>query len=86
MAEDMWQLRHLHEVSRRRCGECGLDVIVASAQKRQGINHRRQPMMTAERAAQALLTLAREIDPEGALATHAKFDKVRPRSPASTRT
>ena len=74
MAEDMWQLHHLHEVSRRRSGECGLDVIVASAQKRQGINHRRQPMMTAEKA--ALLTLAREIDPEGALATHAKFEEV----------
>ena len=38
MAEDMWQLHHLHEVSRRRSGECGLDVIVASAQKRQGLH------------------------------------------------
>ena len=49
---------------------------MASAQKRRGINHRRQPMLTAEKAAQALLTLAQEIDPEGALATHAKFEEV----------
>ncbi len=32
--EDMWQLCHLHEVSRRRSGECGVDVIMASAQQR----------------------------------------------------
>ena len=31
--EDMWQLHNLHEVSRRRSGECGIDVIVASAQR-----------------------------------------------------
>ena len=49
MAEDMWQLHRQHEVSRRRNGECGLDVIVASAQQRQGLNHKRQPMMRAEK-------------------------------------
>ena len=31
LAEDMWNLHRIHEVSRRRNGECGLDVIVASA-------------------------------------------------------
>ena len=76
MAEDMWQLHRLHEVSRRRSGECGLDVIVASAQKRQGHYKKRQPMLTAEEAAQALVKLAREVDPEGALATHAKLEEV----------
>ena len=33
LAEDTWQLGQLHEVSRRRSGECGVDVIVASAQR-----------------------------------------------------
>ena len=74
MAEDMWQLHRLHEVSRRRHGECGLDVIVASAQQRQGQHKKRQPMMTAERAAQTLVELARELDPDGELATHAVFE------------
>ncbi len=77
MAEDMWHLHRLDEISRRRNGECGLDVIVASAQKRQGVQKKRQHMLTAEQAAQALVKLAREIDPEGALATHAKdFEEV----------
>ena len=75
MAEDMWQLGHLHEVSRRRSGECGLDVIVASATQRQGYNNTRKPIMTAEKAAQALLTIARETDPEGELAK-ATFKEV----------
>ena len=70
--EDMWQLCHLHEVSRRRSGECGLDVIVASAQQmgRQGDSQswKRKPIMTAQQAADALIKLARKVDPEGALA------------------
>ena len=76
MAEDMWQIHRLHEVSRRRNGECGLDVIVASAMQRQGEQKKRQPMLTAEQAAQALVELARELDPDGALATHAVFEDV----------
>ena len=76
MAEEMWNLHRIHEVSRRRNGECGLDVIVASATQRQGHNHGRQPMMTAEQAAQSLVQLARELDPDGALATHAVFEDV----------
>ena len=75
-AEDMWQIHRLHEVSRRRNGECGLDVIVASAMQRRGEQDKRQPMLTAEQAAQALVELAREIDPDGALATHAVFEDV----------
>ena len=76
MAEDMWKLHRLHEISRRRSGECGLDVIVASAQRRQGQYNKRQPMMTAEAAAQALVKLACELDPGGALATSAVFEGV----------
>ena len=29
-AEDMWMMHRIHEVSRHRNGECGLDVIVLS--------------------------------------------------------
>ena len=76
LAEDMWQLHRIHEVSRRRNGQCGLDVIVASATQRHGTNRQRQPMMTAEQAAQKLVELARAMDPDGALATHAIFDDV----------
>ncbi len=76
MADDMWQLRRIHEVSRRRNGECGLDVIVASATRRQGANHTREPILTAEEAAQTLVQLARKLDPDGALATHAVFEDV----------
>ena len=79
MAEDMWGLCRLHEISRRRSGECGLDVIVASAQRRHGQCHKRQPMMTAEAAAHALVQLARKLDPEGELATAAAtFQDVSP--------
>ena len=69
-------MHRIHEVSRRRNGECGLDVIVASATHRQGLTHGRQPMLTAEQAAQALVQLARELDPDGSLATHAVFEDV----------
>ena len=41
-AEDMWMLHRIHEVSRRRNNECGLDVIVASSMQRQGHAHARQ--------------------------------------------
>ena len=76
MAEDMWQMHRIHEVSRRRNGECGLDVIVASAARRQGANHTREPILTAEEAAQKLVQLALELDPDGALAKHAIFEEV----------
>ncbi len=76
LAEDMRNLHRLHESSRRRNNECGLDVIVASATQRQGHTHGRQPMMTAEQAAQKLVQLALELDPHGALATHAVFEDV----------
>ena len=69
LAEDMWQMHRIHEVSRRRNGECGLDVIVASATRRQGANHTREPMEAAQK-------LALELDPDGALATHAIFEEV----------
>ena len=69
-AEDMWMLHQLHEVSRRRSGECGVDVIVASAQRRAKEEGRwaRKPMMTAEKAAQALVQLAKQLYPDEALA------------------
>ena len=51
-------------------------MIVAAAPQRQGLHHKRQPIMTAEEASQKLVQLAREIDPNGALATHATFEDV----------
>ena len=79
--EDMWQLHNLHECSRRRSGECGLDVIVASASQNSKHRHdgtrsrERTSLMTADQAAEMLVRLAREVDPEGALAT-ATFSEV----------
>ena len=73
-ADDLWQRHHLHECSRRRNGECGLDVIVASAMQCHG--EARKAMLTAEKAAQVLVNLARPIDPDGALATHSNFCEV----------
>ena len=76
MAEDMWQLGQLHEVSRRRSGECGLDVIVASATQWTGHGRNtRKPMLTAEQAAEALVKLARETEPDSDLA-QASFKEV----------
>ena len=76
MAEDMWQLGELHEVSRRRSGECGLDVIVASATQWTGHGcNTRKPMLTAQKAAETLVRLARETEPESALA-QATFEEV----------
>lgn len=76
MAEDMWQLGQLHEVSRRRSGECGLDVIVASATQWTGKERNtRKPMLTAEQAAETLVRLARETEPESDLA-QASFKEV----------
>ena len=76
-AEDMWHLHRIHEVSRRRSGECGVDVIVASAQRKtHGDGWKgHEPMMTAEKAAQALVQLAREMFPDEALAK-ATFTEV----------
>jgi hypothetical protein len=76
MAEDMWQLGELHEVSRRRSGECGLDVIVASATQWAGYGRNtRKPMLTAQKAAETLVRLARETEPESDLA-NASFKEV----------
>ena len=67
-------MHRLHEVSRRRSGECGIDVIVASAsclaQQRDGARmvHKREQIMTAEAAAEGVVELARKMDPEGPLA------------------
>ncbi len=76
MAEDMWQLGQLHEVSRRRSGECGLDVIVASATQWTGHGRNtRKPMLTVEQAAETLVRLARETEPDGDIAK-ASFKEV----------
>ena len=72
-AEDLWNLHRLHESSRRRSNECGLDVIVASAMWRRGHTHTRQPMMTASEAAQRLVQLAVQLDPDGTLFEIAEF-------------
>ena len=73
-AEDLWQRHRLHESSRRRNGECGLDVIVAGAMQRYGQG--RAQMLTAQQAAEQLVILARKLDPDGALATHCHFCDV----------
>ena len=67
---DLWQKAHLHEASRRTNMQCGVDVIVASASVRtahKGVNNNK-PMFTANEAAQALMTLAKEHFPDSALA------------------
>ena len=76
MAEDMWQLCQMHEVSRRRSGECGLDVIVASATEWTGHGRNtRKPMLTAQEAAETLVKLARDTEPDSDLA-QASFKEV----------
>ena len=62
---------HLHETSRRTNLQCGIGVVVASANTRtahKGANNNK-PMFTAGEAARALLELAREHFPDSALAT-----------------
>ena len=71
--EDMWQLGMLHETSRRRSGECGLDVIVASTRRMK----KKKDMLTAEQAAEKLVALARELEPESALAQASFADVAR---------
>ena len=71
-------MSRLHEVSRRRSGECGLDVIVCAAMQRRHTKDgykQRVPMMCADEAAQILVRLAQEIDPESAWA-QATFQEV----------
>ena len=77
VAEDMWQIGRLHEVSRRRSGECGLDVIVCAAQQRRHTKegYGRVPMLPADEAAQTLVKLVQKIDPQGVLA-QATFQEV----------
>ena len=76
-AEDLWQIHRLHEVSRRRSGECGLDVIVCAAQQRRNTKEGfgRFPMLPADDAAQTLVKLAQKLDPQGILA-QATFQDV----------
>ena len=76
-AEDMWQSHRLHEVSRRRSGECGIDVIVAAAQQRMlSEGHRgNNPILSADDAAQRLVKLAQQLFPDSPLA-QATFNDV----------
>ena len=75
---DMWMKCHLHERSRRRNGECGIDVVVASSSWR----HRHadgsrttKSMFNAEQAACELVALAKEHFPDSALAQACNFDE-----------
>ena len=56
---DLYQRNQLHEASRRRNGECGLDVIVCSKLKN---------TLTADMAAEMLVKLAKEHFPQSDLA------------------
>ena len=56
---DLYQRNQLHEASRRRNGECGLDVIVCSKLKN---------TLTADMAAEKLVKLAKEHFPDSDLA------------------
>ena len=70
---DLWQKARLHETSRRRSNECGIDVVVAAATTREttGGNNVRNKF-TADEAAQELVALAKEMFPDSALA---KYDE-----------
>ena len=75
-SHDLWMKCHLHETSRRRNGECGIDVVVAgSSYRHQAANGSRttQNMLTAERAALTLVNLAKEHFPDSALAQACTF-------------
>ena len=73
---DLWQKMHLHEVSRRRNQECGIDVIVASATIRPCFQSGVRNMVTAEEAAQTLVTLAKAQFPDSALAQYDTWKKA----------
>ena len=75
---DLWMKCHLHEGSRRRNGQCGLDVIVASSSWRhQHTDGSRtsKAMFNADQAVAALVGLAKEHFPTSALAQACKFEK-----------
>lgn len=77
-SHDLWMKCHLHENSRRRNGECGLDVIVASASWRhQHADKSRttKALFTADQAAAELVALAKEHFPDSALAQACNFDE-----------
>jgi hypothetical protein len=81
LAWDMWQKARLHPASRRRNGECGIDVIVASQLRRCGDNtkkrnQRLEPVLDAQQVACQLVQLAREHFPQSALANHTQWDNV----------
>ena len=65
---DLWQVGQLHETSRRRNNECGIDVIVAAATRRGttggSVIHNK---FTADEAAQSLVSLAKEHFPDSPL-------------------
>ena len=74
---DLWAKCHLHEASRRRNGECGIDVIVASGSWRQKHSdgcRTTRTMFTAEQAACELVKLAKEHFPDSALALACSFE------------
>ena len=65
---DLWQKSKLNETSRRTNNQCGIDVIVASAQSRTTWRTDGKPMLTAGEAAQQLMSLAKQHFPDSALA------------------
>ena len=77
---DLWQKAQLHETSRRRNMECGLDVIVASATNRAPIGHgyaaQVRKQFTAYEAAQVLVDIAKEQFPYSSLAKHTDWDRT----------
>ena len=75
-SHDLWMKCHLHETSRRRNGECGINVVVASSSWRhQATDGRRttQNMITAEHGSLTLVNLAPEHFPYSALAQACTF-------------
>ena len=72
---NLWQVSHLHETSRRRNHECGIDVIVAAATRRstKGGSQIRNKI-TADEAAQELVSLAKEHFPDSSLANYEQWE------------
>ena len=77
-SHDLWMKSHLHEGSRRRNGQCGIDVIVASSSWRHQHSdgsRSTKALFTAEQAAVELVSLARKHFPDSALAQGGDFSK-----------
>ena len=77
-SHDIWMKCHLHEGSRRRNGECGIDVIVASSswrQKHADGSRTTQSMFNADQVVTTLVAMAKKDFPDSAWAQACSFEE-----------